>query len=605
MRSAFNVLMNGPIWAMTAGARLRPTAERHGWLLVLLPSLLLAYLLVWQRGLYADDYAVRTWIVDPATGDWRSIRDPARYAFFPLRPLAIQLDNLLAALLMTNEAALRALAALGAGVNSLLLAALALRLTGSRLVAVVSGWLFSVPLFAFEAVLWTVGNAHYVFPTTLALLSLHAYCRAVAEPEAPRKWTALATIAFTLAVASIEQFVAVAFLVPFLPGEGRAEPLRARLRRRVAVLAPALLVSLLLFGLYASGNRMTAARGGLDASLVHVLQRVPGYATRLWLLTLSPEWGLPLGHEAWGRGAAVVSRSWAAFALIGGALAALLMLLVAWRGDAAGDGRRDRAAVRAVAIGALWLVSAYVFPSILIRDQASPSRLLYFPMAGASLAAGGVARLATRHRAAAQRAALAASAGVLIGSAVCMVGYASAYAERSRLDLRQLAALRRAVPPSRLPPDAWLVPVATDERLFGVENATSRLLSGVFETPWSTIAAVGLEYRRTDVHAVAGSRWSPLRFALVSGRAGTGDELRIQGVTVPIERTVMFTYRDGSVLPIPSVSLEAAGGDTRTVRLPASDALGAGGGAAAPRLVVAPDGSIRREPAYATHSDDS
>jgi hypothetical protein len=572
-----------------AVAPLRTAAERCGWLVVLVLALLLAYLVVWQRGLYADDYAVRTWVIDPATGGWRSILDPARYPFFPLRPVAIQLDDLLGGLLLWNEAALRVVAALGAGMNSLLLAALAFRLTGSRLVAVASGWLFAVPLFAFEAVLWTVGNAHYVFPTTLALLSLHAYCRAVAGTGRSRTWATLATIAFTLSVAAIEQFVTVALLVPFLPGGRPDEAPRARLRRRLAVVAPAVVVSLVLFALYASGNRMTVARGGLDPHPLHVLQRLPAYATRLWLLTLSPEWGLPLAREAWARGAAVVSGSWEALALAGGALAALVVLLVSWRGDPAGrDG--DRAAARALALGALWFVSAYLFPSILIRDQASPSRLLYFPMAGASLAVGAAARLATGRQRGAERAALAACAGLLVGSAVCMAGYASAYAERSRLDLRQIAAFRRAVPASLLTPDVCLVPVATDERLFGADDATSRLLGGVFETPWSTIAAIGLEYRRTDVHAVAGSRWSPLRFAFAAGPGG--NELRVQGAAVPVRRTVVFTYRDGSVLPAESLRFERREGGARTVPLPAGGALRAAGVPAIGALVVEPDGSI-------------
>ena len=570
-------------------ARLRAAAERHGWLLVLVPALLLAYLLVWRRGLYADDYAVRTWVVDPATGVLRSLLDPARHPFFPLRPLAIELDNVLATLLLVNEAALRAVVALAVGVNALLVAALARRLTGSRLAAVVSGWLFAVPLFAFEAVLWTVGNAHYVLPTMLALLSLHAYCRAV-EGLAFRKWTALATLTFAMAVASIEQFAAVAFLVPFLPGGRPDEPRRARVRRRLAVVAPAVLVSLALFGLYAAGNRLTAARGGLDASPLHVVGRLPGYAGRLWLLTFSPDWGLRLAREAWARGTAAVAGSWAALGLVGLALAGLIVLVAAWRADAAGAERSDRAVARVLVLGVLWSVSAYLFPSILIRAQASPSRLLYFPMAGASLALGAAARLATRGRRGAERAALAACAGLAVGSAVCMLGYASAYAERWRLDLRQLAAFRRAVPPPALPPGVWLVPVATDERLFGREDATSRLLSGVFETSWSTTAAIGLEYRRTDVHAVAGSRWSPARFALGGGRGGS--ELRVQEVVVPLDRTLVFTYRDSAALPIESLRLEAAGGDVRTVPLPVGRALRAAGVPTIEAVVVGPDGSV-------------
>jgi hypothetical protein len=571
--------------------------ERHGWLLVLLPCLALGYLLVWQRGLYADDYAVRTWIVDPATGAWRSFRDPARYPFFPLRPLAIQLDNLLAALLLTNEAALRTVAALGAGVNSLLLAAMTWRLTRSRLAAVVGGWLFAVPLFAFEAVLWTVGNAHYVFPTTLALLSVYAYGRALDEPRAGRKWTTLATIGFTAAVLCIEQFATVACVVPFLaafePGQGSVEPRRARFKRSLTILVPAMLVTALLFGLYAGGNRVVAERGGLDPSVVRIVQRVPAYAARLWLLTLSPDWGLGLGYEAWVRGAAVVSRSWPAIALVVAAVAALLRLLVAWRGEGPSEGRCDRAALWATALGLSWFLSAFLFPSILTRDEASPSRLLYFPLAGASLAAGGVAALVTRRSKAGQRTVLAVCGAVLVGCTLCMLGFASAYAERSRLDERQLAAFTRAIPARSLPRGVWLVPVATDERLFGVENLTSRLLGGVFETPWSTRAAVETEYRRTDVEAVAGSRWVPLRFELVGARAASPGELRVQGVAVPIERTVMFTYRDGAVLPIESLSFQAVDGERRTLHVPASDALRAGGARTIGNLLVGPDGSIR------------
>jgi hypothetical protein len=570
-----------------AAARVRTAAERYGWLLVLVPALLLAYLVVWQRGLYADDYAVRTWVVDPATGGWRPLLDPARHPFFPVRPIGHELDALLAALLLVNEPALRVLAALGAGANALLLAALARRLTGSPLAAAVSGWLFAVPLFAFEAVLWTVGNAHYVFPTTLALLSLHAYGRAVADPVAPGRWTALATVAFAAAVASIEQFAVVVFLVPLLPGGPPDEPRRIRVRRRLAVLAPAALVALAVFGLFAGGNRLTAARGGIDANPFHVVQRLPEYAARFWLLTLSPEWGLRLAREAWARGAAVVGSSGAALGALAVTFAGLLVLASGWRGERSAGERADRAVARTLALGLLWLASAYVFPSILIREQASPSRLLYFPIAGASLALGAAARLATPRRRGAERVVLVACAAVLAASAVGMLGYASAYAERSRLDRRQIAAFRRAVPAALLPPDVWLVPVATEERLSGTEEATSRLLSGVFETSWSAAAAIELEYRRTDIHAVAGSRWSPARFAV--GAGGDGTELRVQNVAVPLERALVFTYQGGAVLPIESLRRE---GDLGALALPVGRALAASGAPTIGSVVVRSDGSV-------------
>jgi hypothetical protein len=147
------------------------------------------------------------------------------------------------------------------------------------------------------------------------------------------------------------------------------------------------------------------------------------------------------------------------------------------------------------------------------------------------------------------------------------------YAARSQLDQRQLAALVRAVPAKYLPGDAYLVPVHCEEPLFAGRDTVNLLLTGVLETPWSAHGALSMAYRRRDFVVHTSNRWLPMTFTRIPGTDRKADGLKINGTRMPLERTILFTYRDGKGCAIENLTLSEPDGSLHRLHLPAADRL--------------------------------
>jgi hypothetical protein len=165
----------------------------------------------------------------------------------------------------------------------------------------------------------------------------------------------------------------------------------------------------------------------------------------------------------------------------------------------------------------------------------------------------------------------------LLVSTVCMLGYARAFAARSALDQQQIGALKRSVPAPYLPENSILVPVAMEERLFAHTDRVDRLLVGVFERPWSAGSATRAAYRRPDLSAITGNRWAPLRFEALEGQTSPPTQFRINSSTLPVQRTVLFTYRDGRAFAIERLTLSNQDGSQHTIDFPIAGELRRGG----------------------------
>jgi hypothetical protein len=152
--------------------------ERYGWLFTAAVCLVAGYLAAWQRGLYMDDYTHKLMAVDPLTGNWIMPWDIDLYMPFPVRTLTVVIHAYILGILSTGEFWVRVASAIGVGVNALLLGILVYRIVGSRMAAVVAGWLFLMQFYAQEAVLWA-SAAGYVLGCGLTLVFLHAYLTAL------------------------------------------------------------------------------------------------------------------------------------------------------------------------------------------------------------------------------------------------------------------------------------------------------------------------------------------------------------------------------------------------------------------------------------------
>jgi len=551
---------------------------RYGWLLTGLVCLILGYMLVWQRGLYVDDYTHKSRVSELLSGGWNSIWGIVE---FPSpRPLGLAVDRVFAALLPAHEFPVRAAAAFLVGVNALLLGSLVYRVLRSRLAAVVAGWLFLMPVYAQEALLWASSVA-YVFAGGLTLLFLHATWLMLARREPKRFPMLLAAASFGAALLFSEAFVCGLGLVPALAltaafQRQRGERLDLGRQCVYALVCPLASAGLIYLALYRrSQSTLITGRGGLDPALLGIIQRSVDWVQRLVWMTAPSSWGQGVVSDALGIGVSVLASSWIAAVLAGAAAVLLVLTVLSWQ-EAPGEyGPPYRVGLLMLLAGAAVFVATLLFPGVLVRGQMLEYRLLYFPSAAASIAAGTLFWMLAKRvpRPVAGRVLLAAAGGLMILTTVTVLGFARSYAARYELDQRQVSAIVRALPAGNLPQDAVIVPFDNDEQLFPGRDYISRLLVGVFETPWSASAVLQAAYSRADFRVITANRWTGMHFGYEEGSDHLSGRLTIQGQVVPIDRTVLVTYRAGSAFPVESLTVQAADGSQHTVRFPIAIAL--------------------------------
>ena len=134
----------------------------------------------------------------------------------------------------------------------------------------------------------------------------------------------------------------------------------------------------------------------------------------------------------------------------------------------------------------------------------------------------------------------------------------------------QVASLLRTLPPRYLPADAYLVSYSTEEHLFGSADRLSKQLVGVFQRPWSANAALKRAYARDDLHVLTPHEG---QITLPGGDDKGEPVLFVSREQVPVDRTVLFTYRSGSALAVESFAFKQKRRPKRTVRFPIAAAL--------------------------------
>lgn len=552
------------VWAMFG---------RYGWLLTSIVCLAIGYMLIWQRGSYLDDYSNKAMAIDTVTGVWRPVWSGTRIPTFPVRILSWMVNTSFAGLLPTHEFVVRAVSALGFGADACLLGWLVHRLLASQLAGVISTWLFLMPMYAYEMVLWA-GAAAGMLGVCLALLFLHSFLTALSGSKTRHRWAVLGTVAFGVMVLFGEPFISVVVFLPILAlsigvrhqnvGCGTA------LKRSVYLLMWPLAVAGVAYALLYTQSSLVAGRGGFDVSLSGVVGRSIGYFDRLLWMTLSPDWGQRLTKDALDIGASVLIQSWEGMILFLTANALALLTVLSWRS-------REREYLSGYKVGLVvfcggitWFTVSLLFPSVLVKGQILEYRLLYFPTAGLGVAGASLVWMVTKcFRSEVLARLFIAIVGVfLLLNTVGMLGFAKSLAARSELDRKQIAALVQALPSEWLPENSYVVPFDTEENLFAREYSVSLLLVGVFETSWSARAALNEAYGRSDLQAITSNRWVGMRLSNVTQGEEPLKELGIQGLSVPVNQTVVFTYRGGSAFVIESLTIVEPGGSQYRVQFP-------------------------------------
>ena len=556
-------------------ARARAILARWAWLLPGLACLALAYLVVWRRGLYLDDYANRAYAIHVLKARWWPVGLLPSYA----RALSALASPRFVLLVSTHELLARALGAFAVGANALLLGWLIYRVLGSRLAAVAGGWLFLVPIYAHEAALWGTAIS-YVLAGLFSLLFLHAAWSALVRPRRAGVWAVPAGAAFVASLLCVESNLAAAgLLVPLGLVAALRQPSVGSwpLRRAATLLAGLSAVAGACYLLLYRGTAALVLRGGLDLSPGALLARSRFFLASYGQTVAS---GRLLG-QALTLGAATVRASPWAKALLAGAAAALTLAALAWPDRGRDEAVQRRAAVVAVAGSLAVLPAVLLFPGILVAGQWPAPRLLYFPGALASLTVGALLALAAGAvRLQWERALVAVAGLVLLVGSVAMLGLARTYSERSQLDRQQIASVVEALPAQHLPEGTTLLFLDRGETPLPRYDALNALLVGALERPWSAMAARRPAYGRADLQVCTYKRWATVRFRYIQDAGGAGGRLQVLSAdspdsvdALPVERTVPVTLQAGQAVAVESLAIQNADGSQQVVVFPLAQGL--------------------------------
>lgn len=336
------------------------------------------------HGLYSDDYTHKAWAFDFSAARWRLNLNPIIPSW---RPVHTILTPNLANAIPEHEFPVRLGIVAVHLLNVFLLATLAYRLTGSILVAVLSGELFLIPVFANEALLFFSAIIPHVIPLSFLLVGFHLAlsCHSVKQDVL---LLAGALIVWFLMILSGEAGYFTPLLLPVFIGMRRHHGERASPMVWILVLAASyVFLGLYLLRLVQTASSLITDRGGLTLDPTFILlHRIPDVTRQLsWFLT---DWGyrgplreaLRLGLHEW----ISVPTGWI---ILVGLLMGLSLVPITHPANQQTMPSRLQAFTLVLA-GMAW-VGLALLPIVLLKSQFVLIRALYTPMAGLALGVAG------------------------------------------------------------------------------------------------------------------------------------------------------------------------------------------------------------------------
>jgi len=579
----------------------------YGWLIIGLACLLLAYLLVWQRGFYIDDWHIGLRARDHQTLEWLPINLSDRerrervltHAFIPY----------LIALMWTDEFLVRSLIASGVGVNAFLLGWLVYRMVHSRLPAIVTGWLFLVPVYT-DIPLWA-GAAAGLFTNGLTLLMLHAIWSALAVDSPRYIWfliggLMLVTLMWgepTVGIISVIPIMGVLYLTQRPEVKWRMVAYRTTL----AFIAPTIVVVLYTLLVLITRSPLVGKRG-ITTDMTLIVQRTYEWSRLLYRFIFDPTGRSHFVALSYAIGLDHVLSSRFGIILLLSISVILVLTVVSWRIDH--QFSKVSEILLVLALGIVWFLTLSYVPYVFVPRQVFEVRFLYFSLPGASIATGALAALTVsliRLRRM-QQMLLAGCGALLIILSVCMVGYAQVYKARYEHDMDMIKTLARLVPsealnerPQFIP---QFIPVSLDYSLSGKERLLTELIASALE--YEYIARAGLltvypdrltgrpDHIRIQIEYIPAPRWNPAVFSerIISDfpdycfGTKTDVNLFVQGCPIESNRAIVFTHHNGELVLVRTLTLQRSDGTTRIVELPFVSRLVARGSTAIETLVV-------------------
>lgn len=536
--------------------------------LYILFSLWIAYLLVWNRGLYLDDYYFKSAAQDLATATWK----PLFKAPIPnVRELGQIIGANLASAIPSYEFYVRLLWTIVHGSNVILLGMILYRITYSRIAGFIAATLYIAPFSAHEALLWHFQGLH-MLSTSFFLLTTYLFILVIEK----RKYWIVYLISGVLLIALALQFselpipaigilVPLAFATSLRPGEWgywRKRTLTASFLAFTGVV-----VCLIHYVIFTGRSIAVERRGGLTLNPALIFEKYVHFLKAFYWYTLDSEWGLLLARESLILGINIIIESRIGLFLL--ILSFLCCILWLARVSLPKDNIRSVTifAFVIVFIGILWIFASLI-PGTVIRGQILEWRMLYYALAGLAVVIGGITWgglvLSQNMPSWVRRTFLALPLSTAILATITMLGYAEVYRLRSQLDQQQITELVSVVTPQSLTSDTTFIPINPAIKITkndpSVITVHDRVLFGVFEIHWAGKSALRMAYRRPDIDVVATHHWTtPMAFRLVESPEGMMI-LKVNDRLVPLKKALPFTYRNGRAVLLSPLILVAPDG---------------------------------------------
>lgn len=549
-------------------------------------STIIGLLLVWDRGLYLDDYFFNWYSRDIITGQWKPSLTPCQPNF---RILGTLLTQNLGAIILDHEFMVRTICAAVHIANAAMIGMIVQVTLSSSIAAAISVWGYLMPIWAGEQLAWYAPMGGHGIGTLLFLLALYLMLRTV-KGGTNRPVTALLAICgVALGLHFSELAFPVVGLVPALSLPLIVWSKERRDRKRMLLMSVGLSSICVLVGLLhlkfftAKALEQQQERGTIVTNVSMLFSNYRHYLGRAYWLTLSPSIGYPFTLQSFKLGLRVVLTSPLGMALLISLIVCCMIWLVKTPLPEKESGSLPIKSILLIIWGGIWMF-ACLLPGALLTDQILEQRMLYVSLAGLAFiisgAALGLIALFQKHSLILCRAILALPALLLILTTIAMTGICQAYKMRYKEDLKQISALQAAVPANDLAPDTTFIPIRPDFQLHSIPGtpatAFDKLLLGAFEISWAGQAALRIAYQRNDLDFIAINHWVPegLHFDFISGVDDSQPILLIDSKKVPLNKALVFTWRNGRIELAESLLLTDVKGEVvKIIHLPAVDCL--------------------------------
>ena len=560
-------------------------------LLVLMLVALLTWVgmvLISDRGLYVDDYSYKQYSINVANNTWAPTLQP----IMKIRQLGNLLVQNLVLGLPDYEFAVRLWNWLLHFANVALLGCLTYKISRDKTVASIAMLLFCSPVWAGEATLWFIVPSLHILGTLLCQLSLLLFIHAIQNPQHA---VGMICLGSTFAALSL-QFSEIAYLCLYCVWPVTITYLRHHTLtqqridaiKHIAIITFMLtLIGLLQYLLFIRPFLVSnTGRGDLVSSFSGFQSNVQQYVSRLYWLTLSPDLGIPFSTELFQLGLFALRQR-----LMIGLIMVTLIFIVGYlwirnstkievpRINLASHNESSTQGL--VFMGVCWICLA-LLPGILLTQQILEQRMLYAPLLGASIVVAAVFRGTDSHirrflpkftvkfRVAAYTLVLLFS---LITS-IAMLGYSLAYKLRYDQDMREVAALQKAVPPSSLESNTTFLVLPPDIQITkstgGPYRQIDRMFYGGMEIDWSALSILKMTYKRHDISVITAHHWQPpMVFRTLPMVNPSESSLIVNGRMVALNKVIAYSFKDDILTLHPELILvDSTGGIIQRVALP-------------------------------------